>query len=332
MNAPTLRPKLRALRTAHFPSKSRGFWLLLGACFLLRATPSIGQDELDEGVAMEVPFEPGIEANVWEISIHFGYFDLDHKLFDAKGLVADVEAPDDLIFADTEFVGELSFSPQLRFSRTFGQHFALENSFGTSFGDFRQQVVSGTIEKWTDPTDRNTNVITEEEIEKGSYFSILHDHALTYYPRGDGRVQPYLTAGIGSQWFEIDSNYLDGMAGGLAFSYGGGLRVVSDDLYSFRAEVRNYHTTVTYDVNPTWRIEQNLQGTALLGLPVVRLVDAYDAQRNPRFTPQELQEIFARLGMSVPAELPERVPIPVSSYDSIDYTNLYISLGFTASF
>lgn len=289
-------------------------------------------DPLDEGVAMEVPFEPGIESNVWEISAQFGYHNVDQVLWSHLGVIVDIESPDELLFADTELTGEQSFSPQLRISRTFGKHFSFDASFGSVFGDFSQTIDRDNQERWQDPN--GDNELTENESEKGSFFGFIQDVGLTYYPRGEGRMQPYLTGGIGSQWYDVDSDYIDGFGKGLSFSYGGGLRVVMDDLYSFRFEVRNYHTEIGFDVNPEWRLDQNIQGTALIGIPVLAITDYRDSNGVPRFSADELNQIYGRLGLPVPTDLDNLVSVPVlvEEYESQSFSNLYISAGFVASF
>lgn len=319
----------------------------VAACLWL-AAPAVAQDidDLDEGVVLEKPFVVGIEPGVWELTLQVGYLDLSNVLMRADGIVTDVEGAKDAIFSDMEISGEQSFHPQLRVTRTFGRHFALENSVGFAIGDFLQSA-SGVGTKWTDPN--GDNVLTDLEREKGSYFLWMHDHGLAWYPRGEGRVQPYLVAGAGSQVYFLDSKYVEGSASGFAFSYGAGLRVVGDDLYSLRIEVRNYHTSVRFAPGSVFETRQDLRGESLIDFPVSRLVPGN------QLTEAQVRAAAAQLGLDVEtARSPETdvdwlqidpstgrfrfddpnvlIPQPYDEYDEESYSNLWISAGFTAAF
>jgi hypothetical protein len=302
----------------------RALALICPASALAQAQPA----PTDEGVVVEAPFVRGIEPNTWELGLQIGYLGLNHTLIESNEIVVDMEAPDELIFGSMELTGEFGFAPKFMLNRTFGSHLALENSVSFAFGDFEQSM-TGAQAKWREVGSSNT--LTENEIETGSFFALVQDHSLTYYPFGDGLLQPFVSGGIGSQWYELDSDYIaDGLTGAFSFSYGLGLRVVADDLYSFRLEVRNYHAQVEFEVADYWRVQQNEAGNALISVPVMRLVDFEDA------TVQEIEEIFQALDLPLPAPLDATtlpaVPVRVESFDPIDFTNLYFSLGFTAAF
>ena len=142
---------------------------LFGAVLLMTviAPGAVAQDidDLDEGVVLETPFEPGIEPGVWELSMQVGYIDFSNKFMGAEGIIIDLEDPQQAIFADMELSGASSFHPQVRVGRTLGNHFVFENSIGFAIGDFEQNV-SGAQEKWTDQL--GTNEFTEIEREQGS--------------------------------------------------------------------------------------------------------------------------------------------------------------------
>jgi len=296
------------------------------------AVPAWAQDidDLDEGVVMETPFEPGVESSVWEISVQIGYLNLDRILMEAPGVVVDVENPSDAIFASMELRGELSFSPQLKINRTFGNNFAVENAFGFAIGDFQQSVQDDQV-AWTLAGAVSTNTLTEQEIEAGSYFMWFHEHSLVYYPRGEGRIQPYLGVGLGTQHYGVDSAYIEGNASSLAFSYGAGLRVIADDLYSFRLEVRNYHSSIQYDVADSFRPDQvNLTGDGIVGFPVAELRELAG------LTPAErdrAEALWNELELD-PDQFDGQiaVPFPVDEYEEQPYSSLWFSLGFVAAF
>lgn len=315
------------------------------ACVALSGTTARAQDidELDEGVALETPFERGIEPGVWELGLQIGYIDLSAKLMEASGIIVDLENAQEAIFADMELDGDSGFAPLIRINRNLGTHLSFVNSIGFTIGDYTQKV-TGSQEKWKSPV--STNTLTPTEIETGSYFMWRHEHGFAYYPRGRGMVQPFLTAGVGTNHFSINSKYIGGTAGNLAFSYGAGLRIVADDLFSITLEVRNYNTKIQYEVARNYKVIPNLASDGLIAFPTSQLVDVDD------MTDAELVAIIDRLDLRQQlgilltdtgqdirnkifadgSELPRRYPRVVSGYEEESYSSLWFSLGFTAAF
>lgn len=301
---------------------------------LLCALPAAAQDidDLDEGVVLEKPFELGIEPNVWEISLYFGNMNYDLVLLDTPGILLDVEDPQDMLFGTSELSGESSFSPQIRVARTFGRHLALEGAFGFSIGDFVQSA--SDFVSWSDPFSDND--LTEVESEKGSYFVYTHELAAVYYPRGKGRLQPYLIGGLGQNFWQLDTNYVDGIASSLVYSYGAGLRIIGDDLYSFRLEVRRFSTSVQHEVNDVFITTPSVDGRSLVDVPVSRLRSVGDAN----LTQEQVEAVLRSLELEpdgfrnsdgvFPDEL--LLPLPYGEIDEATYDTLFLSAGFTASF
>lgn len=301
-------------------------WPLLA---VLCAHPVLAQpvpDELDEGVVMETPFVVGVEGDKWEAGLLVGYLDLNHTLMGADNVIIDIETPDDLLFGNMKMEGDLGFTPKLMLNRSFGNHFVLENSLSFAFGSFSQKLSSGT-QAWINPTSENT--LTENEIESGSYFALIQDHSLTWFPRGEGRILPFGSVGAGTHWYELDSDYVaGGLHGGFGFSYGVGVRVVGDDLYSLRIEVRRYHSQVEFPVAKRWRNQQNIDGNAILDVPVFELVET------STLSEEEIESIYSLLELSDPGDgaRPLFMPRLLDSFESENYTSLYFSIGFTAAF
>lgn len=307
---------------------------ILAALLLLPATVALAQDdlqELDEGVVVEEPFVPQVEGNAWELTILLGYLDLGQELVGAEGLLVDVENPQEALYGDMTLDGEsTSFSPQAKVAYTLGNNFAVGAALGFAVGDYQQKV--GELESWTDPTDEN-NTLTENEILSGSYWMWTYEGTVDYYPLGGGgRLQPYLSGGVGQNHYFIDSRYIEGQARGLAFSVGGGLRIVGDELFNVKIEVRNYWTTVDYEPGDEW-IDggiPNLSGDGLVSFPISTLVDRSE------LTDAEYREIIERLGLpddpTTSADDLQRVPQVFEDYEERSYSNLYFSLGLTAAF
>lgn len=300
--------------------------------FLVCALPSWAQDiddldDLDEGVVLEDPFVAGVQPNSWGLAFLFGYRNVSNTLVRAEGIVVDVEFPDEAAFADMDLEGQQSFAPQVRLARTFGRHFALELGGGFSLGDFKQNI-KGEVVNWVDPD--SDNEVTETEIQKGSYWIWTAELSGVWYPRGEGVLQPYLIGGIGQNWFDIDSSYIDGVTSAMAFSYGVGLRIVGDDLYSIRLEVRNYHTSLDHSVGGTFRELPNLSADRLVKFPVSSLVDLdqlSDAQIAAILEALDLDPSIVEGENAVTA-----LPVAYVKYEEETFMNLWVSLGFEATF
>jgi hypothetical protein len=295
-------------------------------CF---SVPALAQDiddldDLDEGVVLEEPFVAGVQPNSWGVALLFGYRNIAKTLLQAEGIIVDVEFPDEVSFADMKLKGEQSFSPQVRLTRTFGRHFALEAGAGFSLGDFEESLES-ELTNWVDP--EGDNEVTDTEIQKGSYWVWSGELSGAWYPRGEGVVQPYLIGGGGIDWWDIDSVYIEAATTSFSFSYGAGLKIVGDELYSIRLEIRNYHTGVDSDVGQTFLTLPNLAADALVDFPVSELVD-----RNS-LSPEEVDAIFAALDLD-PAEYGDLVVLPIAyrGYEKEIFSTLWFSLGFEATF
>jgi hypothetical protein len=301
---------------------------------LFCALPVAAQDidDLDEGVVLEQPFELGIEPNKWEASLYFGTADYNTVLLRSPGIVVDVEDPKDALFADSELSGQSSFTPQLRIGRTFGRRLALEASFGFAIGDFEQTATN--FVSWSDPFSRNT--LTEVEREKGSYFVYTQELAAIYYPRGKGRMQPYLIAGAGQNFWQLDTNYVDGTPGSFVYSFGAGLRIVGDDLYSFRLEARRYSTKVNYEVSTIFATIPSIDARSLVDFPVSRLQTVGEAG----LTEEQILAIFDSLKLNpddfvnTQGEFPPELllPLPFPKHDEQTFDTIVLSAGFTAAF
>ncbi len=62
-------------------------------------------------------------------------------------------------------------------------------------------------------------------------------YPLSFRNEGKGRWHPYLTAGVGSARYDMDSNYTDEASSAFNATFGGGLRLIADDLISLRFEI-----------------------------------------------------------------------------------------------
>ena len=253
-------------------------------------------DDLDEDVVTEQPFIPGIEVGHWEVTFMLGYLDLNQDLIKARQIIIDWNQGD-TIYADMKLTGQSSFSPQLRLGRNL-QWFTIELGLGLALGDYRQSVANLS---WR-PVDSD-EPFTENDIEKGSYFVWYYDGNLTYNIKKTGRVIPYVTGGIGGQSYSLDSSYIYGLSTGMTYNAGIGFRVIGDELFQFRLEVRNYWSEIQFHSNANFR-ENQVNPEAddeLINIPTTAL----DEDGNV---------------------------IPFGGFEPTKFSSLYISLGVVASF
>jgi hypothetical protein len=279
-------------------------WLLLLPLLLAAVPASVHAqglddlddlDDLDEDVVTEKPFEPGIDAGKWEFIFHVGFLDLNKKLFGAENIIVDWQA-EGRIYADMEIQGQNSFSPQFRMSRNWG-HWGWQSTVGLTLGDFEQTVSDLVIR----PEDGGA-VFGENDAETGSYFQWYHDHSVVYNVLTKGRLIPFLSAGIGGQYYYMDSAYVFDNTSAFTVSYGGGLRIVADDLFSVVLEAKGYRQTLKWPSRSVFL--QNV-------------------------TDPERDDVLIDIPMTV---LEEGVERPFTGFEEITLTNLWYSIGLVATF
>lgn len=269
------------------------------------ANPDTGKQDGEETVVTEEEFVPALEHGVWEVGLQFGSMNLAQTLVQAKRILVDYEQDDtSALFADMTLEGQSSFAPALRLSYVWGR-LALDNSLGFALGDY-QQVIQGPV---IAPNIDTENVLSDNEIKKGSYFVWFHDSALSYYVLTRGRVLPFVSVGAGSQHFFLDSpSYVDGIANSLSFSFGGGVRIIGDQLFSVRIEAREFIQEVQFDARDAFLEDQpNPDTNAPVG---ERLIDIPLTQLDAAGTAQHFADKF----------------------DKDKFSNLWLSVGVVAAF
>jgi len=315
-------------------------------------------DDLDEGVVLEEVFEPGVEPSSWELSLTFGTMDVSQELLTVPGIVVDIEEPGEFITADMNLSGEQSFSPSVTIGRTFGRNFAIQGTALFAVGDY-EQTLTGNQRKYVDPL--SDNEVTELETEKGSFWQWNSSLEALWYPRGEGRIQPYLIGGFGYQLLELDSIYVSGNVSAPVYSYGIGLRIVGDDLYSFRVEVRNYQATQTFEAANRFATIVAPNGGGIFDIPVFQervnsdgtvevLIEKDRQDVSATVLDPELAAVLQNLGVNIVDYVPETLANSLANgetvttnivapsfttdvtYDDVSYSQLHITVGFVASF
>ncbi len=260
-------------------------WLLLP--FLLLVLPGSvraqGIDELedleslDEEVVTEKVFQAGIDVDKWELTVQIGFMQVPKPIFRAEQILVKWNSKGKL-FADMQIDGNSSFSPQVRIGRNWG-HLGWQATLGMTMGDFRQNIDAASVVEHSFSGKPGEVVLEENDPEIGSLVTWYHEQALVYNILVRGHLIPYVLGGIGAQYWVIDSAYLKSSDPALTFSFGGGLRVVADDLFSVVFEVRDYMSKVQHNSSSTFLTDQvdPDDDTRLIDIPLTQL-DSEDTE------------------------------------------------------
>lgn len=235
-------------------------------------------EDLDQDVVTEKPFEPGIQVDKWEVQLHIGFMNLNQPLFGADQIIVKWAAEGKL-FGDMTIDGTSSFSPQIRFGRNWG-HIGFQSTVGMAIGDFQQRITNLTERSISGRPGEIT--LDETDAENGSLVMWYQDQALVYNILTKGRIIPYVMGGIGAQYWVIDSTYLYKSDTAFTYSYGGGIRIVGDDLFSVVVEVRDYVASVQHRSDSIFleNVIDPENDTALIDIPMTDL-DPDTAQERP---------------------------------------------------
>jgi len=282
-------------------------WLLLPFLFLSLPGHAWSQglsdlddlESLDEDVVTEKAFEAGIEVDKWELTIQLGFMQVPKPLYQADQILVKWNSKGKL-FGDMQIEGESSFSPQFRIGRNWG-HIGWQSTFGMTMGDFSQNITN--IEERSLSGNPGDITLGENDPEIGSLVLWYHDQALIYNIRTRGHIIPYVMGGIGAQYWVIDSAYIKGADPAITYSFGGGIRIVADDLFSVVFEVRDYLSTVQHQSSAIFLEDQvdPEDDTRLIDVPLTQ-------------TDETGQEI------------------PFRGFEEESYSTLWYSIGIIANF
>ncbi len=230
-------------------------------------------ESLDEDVVTEKAFEAGIDADTWELTLQLGFMQVPKPLYRADQILVKWNSKGKL-FGDMKIEGQSSFSPQFRIGRNWG-HIGWQATIGMTMGDFSQHIDSASLTERSFSGKPGEVKLLENDLEVGSLVMWYHDQALVYNVLTRGHLIPYLLGGVGAQYWVIDSAYLKSSDPALTFSFGGGLRIVADDLFSIVLEVRDYITKVQHNSNASFltnQVDPN-DDTRLIDIPLTALDD-----------------------------------------------------------
>jgi hypothetical protein len=248
---------------------------------LLRDTEQTAREEEEEQVEV---FQPRIEPGTIECNFTLGFLNLNQVVLSADQIIYkyDEEAT---YWGDIAIKGESAFNPIFHLGYVLTPFFSLEGTFGVSFSTYTTDItrrVRRANEAGSTP-DPEEPALGEFDAEQRSLVTLNAGLNGVFYPfnlgGGEGRFHPYLTGGFGRMWYDMNSNYIDSAATAWDFNFGGGIRLIGDDLISLRIEaVLHVHDL---EFTPAANFEERDEGTLIIPLttfPDEDIVTQYESQ------------------------------------------------------
>ncbi len=101
------------------------------------------------------------------------------------------------------------------------------------------------------PVDFNQPSLGEFDLESRSLITGSVGINAVVYPfnikgDGQGRLQPFLTGGFATMWYDMNSNYTSGAAGTMDLNIGGGIRLLADQNISIRLDIQYHNNSVEF--------------------------------------------------------------------------------------
>lgn len=226
-----------------------------------------------------------------ELSMSLGFLDLGTTLL-AHDQIIYKYTTENTYWGDVELNGSTAFAPALRMGYSVSKWLALESIGSISFSEYQATITNRNSRKNEPGSPVVENVaLGEYDAEHRSLITLMVGGNLVVYPmgllreEGRGLFQPYLTGGYGRLWYDMNSQYSDGMVSTNDYNIGAGLRIVGDERVSIRLELSYHMNTVEFEAPQYFQILD--EGTTLIpleehpvidGVRVDRQVESYDSQ------------------------------------------------------
>jgi opacity protein-like surface antigen len=219
--------------------------------------------DIDEDLADEPRFEPAIESGQWDLTLTLGYFLMGKTLLQHENIIYKATA-EDYFYGDVELKAQSAFNPMLRLGYTLTPWLTLELAGGLTFAEYDATISNAMAVNPEGGEPGPVDEVGEFDPEHRSMVVATGNVMGLWYPLnmdgdGRGRWHPYLTGGAGVALYNIDSNYTDSSATSTNLTFGGGLKLIADDLVTIRAEVL-YHIH-TMEFSPAENFDSQDAGT-----------------------------------------------------------------------
>ncbi len=247
--------------------------------FPLTHDSAVGDEEKEQDA-------PETELKIWVpqvakgdvgVSIMFGFLDLNKTILSHDQIIYKW-VPKEVMWGDVDINGANAFNTSLRVGYNITSWFCLEGLGGFSVGDCSSTVVNrhGRSNEPNSVPYPYEPALGEYDEENRSLLTIQTALNAVIYPfniggDGKGRFHPYATAGMGLMWYSMNSNYSDEQTSDMAFTLGGGLRFLVDEVVSIKFEMLLNHNTVKFV--PREYFEEFDEGETLVTIDEFPMVD-----------------------------------------------------------
>lgn len=249
---------------------------------------------------------PRLEEGQMEISFALGMLDLNQTILKQDQVIYKY-TDESTFWGDIDIKGANAFNPVLRVGYSVYRWLTLEGIGGLSFATYSTSITNRHSRK----NEAGALVVDnpplgEFDAEARSLITVQLGASAMIYPfdihgEGGGRWHPYLTAGFGRVWYDMNSNYNTGSTGANDLNFGGGIRLLADRTISIRIEALLHRNTLQWE--PVKNFLSLNEGTLLVPLEEFPV--------NPDGSFEEL---------------------PITSFESRDMNVLNLSIGFQGTF
>ena len=251
-------------------------------------------------------WEPELQVGEVELSFSLGFLDLNTALLSHDQIIYKY-TDTSTYWGDVTIKGQSAFSPLLRVNYNLNTWLGFEGIANFSVCDY-ESTVENRVERGNGEDgdiDPDEPALGDYDGEKRSLATFLGALNVIWYPMnmdGDskGRWHPFVTAGYGKMWYNMNSDYTDGTADTTDLNFGGGIRFLMDKSVSIRFDI-SYHKN-SIEFTPAEYFKELDEGTKLIPLDEFPVIDGSIDQRS------------------------------VSSFDSQDISSLQWALGFQVTF
>ncbi len=261
----------------------------------------VGEDavaEIAEEEVVEVQYEPAIEAGSWDLSLTLGYFGMTETMLDHQNLIYKA-TDEDFFYGSVKLVGDSAFNPILRIGYNLTSWFAIEAQVGATFAEYESEISNAMSAKPVGAANPTPVEVGEFDPEHRSSLIAITNVNAVWYPlnmkSGKGRFHPYVTGGVGSALYSIDSDYVEGSATGANVNFGGGFRLIADKLISLRVEILYQVHSIEFE--PTDYFDVRDENT--VKVPVYEFDEAGNFSEVTEFESQTLGGLSWQVGFTV---------------------------------
>jgi len=195
---------------------------------------------------------PEIRAGDFEFSFALGFLNLNQTIWSHDQIIYKY-ITEATYWGDVKITGKSAFEPALRLGYNFAKWFCLEGVGSFSTCDYTSTIVnrSRRSNEPGAPVDTEEPPLGEYDAEARSLITVRAGLNALVYPLnigGDstGRFQPYVQAGYGRRWYDMNSAYNDDSTAAADINVGAGLRFLADKTISIRFEVAFHRSSVQF--------------------------------------------------------------------------------------